>query len=136
MKKRSRLLLVDDYAGVRYTVGGLLAQNGLEYVACASGEAALEEMQRDPAPLVITDHRMPGMTGVELMHSIKRRWKATRFILITGFESSAIMQEAVALGARIILKPFENYDFLMAVHGELAAYEWGNRKNGNGHGHA
>ncbi len=136
MKKNRRILVVDDDAGVRLTICALLERNHLTCEVFERGPDALEAMRKGPVALVISDHRMPDMSGIELLQAIHRAWKNTRMLLVTGAETPTVILDAIGIGARVLLKPFAQYDFLMAVHGALAEYELAvsrPKKNGNGH---
>lgn len=71
-----RLLLVDDEEGIRITVAANLELAGFAVVEAENGPRALEaiEAAKGAFDLVLSDIRMPGMTGVELFHEIRARW--------------------------------------------------------------
>ena len=70
---KPRVLIVDDDDGIRFTLRSILSRADLQVTDVASAEAALEAMEREEPNLVITDLRMPGMDGLELLRSIKER---------------------------------------------------------------
>jgi CheY-like chemotaxis protein len=70
---RARVLLVDDLAYVREALAQLLRGAGYEVVAVESGPAALAELERHGADLVLTDLYMPEMTGWDLVRAVRAR---------------------------------------------------------------
>jgi len=111
----ARVLVVDDDAGVRYTLREILSSDGFEVDEAADGVAALERFEASPAPLVIADLRMPRMDGMELLRRLLARSPAPRVVIITAHGSERQAVEAMKAGAwDYFRKPFEN-DELLAV---------------------
>lgn len=79
-----RILLVDDEEGIRKVLGISLADKGYEVLTAASGEEALNVFRRHYPLLVLTDIKMPGMDGIELLRHIKEESPDTEVIMITG----------------------------------------------------
>ena len=78
------ILLVDDEEGIRRVLGISLADSGYEVHLAADGREALEVFQRLRPPIVLTDIKMPGMDGVELLKRIKAIDPETEVIMISG----------------------------------------------------
>jgi signal transduction histidine kinase len=78
------LLLVDDESGIRKLLGIALTDMGYRVLAAKNGQEALELFKRIAAPIVLSDIKMPGMDGIELLRSIKRHEPETEVIMITG----------------------------------------------------
>ncbi len=112
-----RVLVVDDDDGVRYTLRGLLEDAGLEVVDAPGGAEALQILDEgEPPHLVITDLRMPGMDGMELLQRIHERSGAPRVIVITAHGSERTAVEAMKRGAYdYFRKPFEPDELLAVV---------------------
>lgn len=81
----TRLLLVDDHPGGLAARTSVLGELGFAITTAISAEAALEEFKAEPFPLVVTDYKLPGMTGVDLIASIRLMNLDTRIVLISGF---------------------------------------------------
>ncbi|HEY3452648.1 MAG TPA: sigma-54 dependent transcriptional regulator [Myxococcales bacterium] len=112
---KPRVLVVDDDAGVRYTLREILESSSMEVVEAADGAAALEKIDAEPFQLVISDLRMPKVDGMELLKKVRSRPQAPRVILITAHGSEKHAVEAMKLGAfDYFKKPFE-MDELLAV---------------------
>ena len=79
-----RLLLVDDEEGIRTVLGIALEDRGYEVFLAANGEQALELFRRHDPAIVLTDIKMPGMDGIELLQRIKNERPETEVIVFTG----------------------------------------------------
>ncbi len=113
-----RILIVDDEPKVAVSLQASLESLERNYqVVCAeTGESALTEMDRGPFDVVITDLRMPGMNGLELMQRVKETHPETRTILITAYGSDDVEAETRRLNAyRYFTKPFHIQDLTAAV---------------------
>ena len=79
-----KILLADDEAGIRKVLGISLADSGYEVLTAEDGEAAFEIFKRSKPKIVLTDIKMPGMDGIELLQKIKQEDPDTEVIMITG----------------------------------------------------
>lgn len=118
---KARVLVADDDAGVRYTLRGLLEDDGLTVEEAVDGEAALARLdQEPPVELVLSDLRMPRVDGMELLRRVAARPHAPRVILITAHGSERHAVEAMKLGALdYFRKPFDVDDVLAVVRRAL-----------------
>ena len=121
---RPHALVVDDDDGVRYTLVGILEEEGVQVSQAASGEAALALLD-DPhigeVHLVVTDMRMPGMSGLELHQHLAASGAAIPTVLITAYPSEATRLRAREAGIVCCLaKPFAPDELLECVRGALA----------------
>lgn len=112
----SRVLVVDDDAGVRFTLREMLRSiEGVEVEQAEDGVAALEKLSTHGFELIITDLRMPRMDGMELVRRLSTMPHAPRVIVITAHGSERFAVEAVKAGAYdYFRKPFD-VDELLAV---------------------
>lgn len=108
MKEAFRVFVVDDEKIVLSRLKRVLTKMGLAVELFESPRAALEAMKARPPHLVITDVRMPGMDGLELLQRIKSSSEITEVIVMTGYASLEAAVEATKKGAFHYLdKPFE-----------------------------
>jgi len=107
-REEARILIVDDEESMRFMLGEMLSRAGYEHTEAASGDAAVEAMEEDPADIVILDYRMPGMDGLETMQKIMTAWPATIVIMVTAHDSREIAVKAIKAGAYdYFSKPFD-----------------------------
>ena len=110
------VLVVDDEPDVRLGMEKLVASTGARVRSAPRGDLALRRLEEEPADLVVSDVRMPGMRGDELLTAVKLRWPRTAVILVTGFGTIEQAVECMRLGAEHFLaKPFDNADFLKRI---------------------
>lgn len=101
-----RLLLVDDEPGIRKVVGIALMDLGYTVLEAANGDQALAMHRREKTPIIITDIRMPGMDGLELLAAVKAESPETEVILVTGHGDMDVAIEGLRLDAcDFIAKP-------------------------------
>ncbi len=117
-----RVLVVDDDPGVRYTLREILESEGLAVDEAADGAEALARFDACPAALVVTDLRMPGLDGMEVLRRLRARTPAPRVIVITAHGSERQAVEAIQAGAHdYFKKPFETEELLAVVRRALEA---------------
>ncbi len=107
---QQRILIVEDEPALSSTVRRALSMpegGGYAVECCESGEAALARFQDTSFDLVITDLRMPGISGLELLEHVHRISPGTRTILITGFGTPQVEDHARRLADAYLPKPFE-----------------------------
>jgi len=120
--------VIDDDAAMRDSLAFLLDVNGFEPQVYESAGAFLQETSVDAVRCVISDIRMPGMTGVELVRRLKSEGSSCPVILITGHGDVALAVEAMKAGAvDFIEKPFDDSVLLGAIRAALDAHQ----ANGN-----
>jgi len=102
-----RVLVVDDEGSVLVTLSANLELEGFEVTSAASGAIALELLEEGVFDLVLTDIRMPGMSGVELFRRVRARSPAMPVVLMTAYAVEGLVEEALGEGAFAVLpKPF------------------------------
>ncbi|GGS01413.1 response regulator [Deinococcus sedimenti] len=110
------ILVVEDAPGMRLLVRHILNQGGHKPVEVDSVEAALEELERGPVDVIITDLMLPGRSGLDLLRDLAGRPDAPPVIVLTGSGEEVLREHALSLGAHAVLfKPFSRYELLDAV---------------------
>lgn len=94
-----RILLVDDDEAVLETLKSILEQEGYHIVTASSGEQAISEMERAPFDLVLSDLKMEGISGLEVLAHAQKRWPRPATILLTGYASLESAVGALRRGA-------------------------------------
>ena len=110
------ILVVDDEGAIRYSISKTLQRVGYQVHTASSGEEALDMMERQNYDVVLTDIRMPGLTGVDLLARIKNTAPDAVVILLTGYASLETAIESLRLGAHdYLVKPSSSLDIRNSV---------------------
>ena len=113
---RPTVLLADDEEGVRFTLAEVLSEADVDVIEAADGRAALEVIEQREVDLVISDVKMPGLDGMELLRRIRELRPELKVVLITAHGSESLAVEAMKLGAYdYFAKPFEVDEVLAVV---------------------
>lgn len=112
---RANILVVDDDPEVREILAETLAEFGYGVTQAGSAEEALPLLdgQQPGIDLVITDVRMPGMSGLELVEQARARKAGLKVIVISGY----FLPQPIAV--RFLKKPFHMHELASAVRAEL-----------------
>lgn len=120
--KRIKLLIVDDEIVVQRSCVDIFAEKRSKYdikyevKTVSSADEALRLLETESFDIVLTDLKMPGLPGIELIVKIKNKHPETAIIVITGFSTVHTAVEAMKLGATdFIPKPFTPDEILNAV---------------------
>ncbi|MCF8042290.1 MAG: sigma-54 dependent transcriptional regulator, partial [Desulfarculaceae bacterium] len=115
-----RILIVDDEKNYLVVLQALLADNGYEMLTAQNGSQALALAAEEEPDLVITDMRMPQMSGLDLIQRLKARFNEMPIIVMTAYGTVENAVEAMKSGATdYISKPFENTELLLTVQKAL-----------------
>jgi DNA-binding response OmpR family regulator len=114
--KGLRVLLVEDDPAVRGVLGELLRHYGYDPREAADGAQAIELFTQEPADIVITDVRMPGVDGLELLARVKKIEPETCVVIMTGYGTEETAIQAIRNGAsNYFKKPVNIAEFAYAV---------------------
>jgi len=114
--KQIKIMLVDDEEHMLSALRRSLKRDGYELVTFTAAEPALEYLEQNPVDIVISDHRMPGMTGIDFLIQVRKLHPEIVRILLTGYADMEVAIRAVNEGKlyRFLTKPW-NDDELKSV---------------------
>ena len=120
MTKSATILVVEDELNIRTALVTMLEKRGYVARSAATAEEALPVLDETPMDLVITDLKMPGIGGMELLRRVKEAWQATEVVVMTAYGSIETAVEAMRLGAYdYITKPIDRDRFPVLVEKAL-----------------
>jgi response regulator RpfG family c-di-GMP phosphodiesterase len=119
------ILVVDDEEGVLAAIQSILEPENYEVVATSNPLTAIEHLQQREFALIISDQRMPAMTGLKLLSHARNLRPDTTRILITAFLNLDTVVDAINKGEifRFILKPWIHEEFVATIRNGLQRYE-------------
>jgi len=107
-RRPPRILVVDDERSMRELLAIVLRREGYEVLVAENGRTAIELLEREPVDLLISDIKMPDLSGVDVLRAAKKIDQDILGIMITAFASTETAVEAMRLGACDYLsKPFD-----------------------------
>jgi CheY-like chemotaxis protein len=110
------VLIVDDDAAFRTTIGRELADQGFAVALAQNADEAIGLLSERAIDVLLTDLRMPGADGIDLLAQVRTLAPRTRTILMSGYASARDYQRAIECGAvRVVSKPFTASELLQAI---------------------
>jgi len=107
----AKILVVDDEKVIRDILFDFLSTEGHKVITASSGEEALSRLEKESVDVVLTDLKMPGMSGMDLLEEIKARGIRVCIIIMTGYGTVESAVESIKKGAfDYIQKPFKMKD--------------------------
>lgn len=124
------VLIVDDDPAVADALRHVLTDGAYEIITAKRGDEGLGILDRMQIAMVISDERMPGMTGNDFLATAKMRYPDTVRVLLTGDATVETIMQAVNTGVlfRIFLKPWNQVEMKLAVRFDKYRLENENRK--------
>lgn len=118
---RPRVLLVDDEPRILSALRRTLRREGYELLIAETTEQALALAEQQPIDCVLSDHKMPRMTGLELIERIAARRPRVGRLLITGWNVEIAPDELARVGVRRVLgKPWDDAELKQALRDAVA----------------
>jgi len=112
-----RILVVDDEPAQRELVGGFLRKQGFDVVEAAGGGEAVARFKREPFDLVLTDQRMPDLSGLDVLEAVRSASPETAVVIMTAYGTIETAVSAIKAGAADYLtKPLNLDELLHRVH--------------------
>jgi len=124
MEERT-ILLVDDEENILRSLERLLRRDGYRILKAAGGEAGLELLKEHTVGVIVSDQRMPGMTGVEFLSQVKELYPQTVRIVLSGYTELKSVTDAINKGAiyKFLTKPWEDDLLRHNIEEAFAHYE-------------
>jgi diguanylate cyclase (GGDEF)-like protein len=124
-KPQSTLLLVDDEANILSALKRVLRRENYRILTAGSGEEALDLLARHDVGVILTDHRMPGIGGTELLSRARVMHPQTVRMILTGYNGLDSLSEAINRGEiyKYLTKPWEETDLLQAIREAFRHYD-------------
>lgn len=121
----SRVLLVDDEANVLSAIKRALMDEPYEIVTAGSGEEALRIMAAERFKVVVSDERMPGLSGADFLSRVCEQYPQTVRIMLTGHASVESTMKAVNRGEiyRFFTKPWNDHELIMALRSAVEKFD-------------
>jgi DNA-binding NtrC family response regulator len=119
------LLLVDDEENITSALVRLLRRDGYNILRANSGEAGLALLAQNEVGVIISDQRMPGMTGVELLGKVRELYPDTVRVVLSGYTELNTVTDAINRGAvyKFLTKPWEDELLRANVEEAFQRYE-------------
>jgi DNA-binding NtrC family response regulator len=117
---KAKILVVDDEEIVLKSCTKILKGGGHQVFTALSGQQAFDLLDKEPFDIVITDMKMPGIDGIEVLKKVREKYPDTAVIMITGYSTVQSAVQAMKLGAfDYIPKPFTPDEVLIVVEKAL-----------------
>jgi len=124
-KRKLTLLLVDDENAIIESLKRVFREENYRILSANSGDEALGLLETEEVQVILSDHRMPGMSGAEFLGKVKESWPDTIRIMLTGYADISSVMGAINTGAvyKFITKPWNDEDLRVTVGLAFEQYE-------------
>ncbi|MAJ59648.1 MAG: hypothetical protein CBC48_06490 [bacterium TMED88] len=121
---QQRVLFVDDESNILKAIQRLLRAESVEVLTAQRPEEALELLEQTDVQLVVSDHRMPGMSGADLLSVVRERHPEIVRVMMTGYTHMDVAVEAINRGEiyRLITKPWNDDELRLTLKQALDHY--------------
>jgi CheY-like chemotaxis protein len=114
---KNRILIVEDDEEMRALLRDMIEDGGYEIASVNNGSEAFRKLAKESFDLIITDVRMPGLTGLDILPGIKKLQPNAPIIVITAFGSEEVQRKAFEKGADAYLeKPIHFHKLRTLIH--------------------
>jgi len=119
MKKRTRVMAIDDEVEILRLLENILEEEGYDFVGATSGDAAFSLLRERQPDLIILDIMMPGLDGFQVLELIRRN-SDVPVIMLTGRGEMTALRDSVEIGADdFVRKPFYPLELVARVRAKL-----------------
>ena len=116
MKSSIVILVVDDEQMMRDLLSRILTRDGYSVLTAPDGEAALKVLETERVDLIISDMKMPGSDGFDLLKNVKTDYPNIGVIMMTANGDTYTVKDALLLGAdEYLTKPFKSFEVSLVV---------------------
>ena len=120
----SKILVIDDDEFMRSLIATLLTKAGHEVIIAKDGEEGLRLLKKKEPDLILTDYKMPGISGLDVVRQAESKYPGLPVIILTGYGATELTIKAIQAGAFDYLeKPVRNLELLEVVQNGLKAHE-------------
>lgn len=112
-----KILIVDDQPGIRLLLQELFKRENYDTKVAENGLEAIRFIEVEQPDCVLLDMKMPGMSGIDVLKELKKKWPDLPIIMMTAYDEVELTTEALEIGAvRYFTKPFDIFELRDAVH--------------------
>jgi len=112
----AKILIIEDNETMRDAMAAIIGKMGHEFDSAKNGNDGLQLLENSSYDLVVTDYKMEGMDGLEVLKQVKQKFPLTEVLIITAFGTIELAVEAMKLGAvDFITKPFSHEEFKLKI---------------------
>ncbi|MCI0596507.1 MAG: response regulator [candidate division Zixibacteria bacterium] len=116
MKEELKILVVDDEEMLRNLLARILEREGYAVSTASGGKQALAFLEKSNFQIMISDVKMPEMTGFELLKEVKGKYPRLAVVMMTAFGDENTVEQALGLGADgYVAKPFKSHNLTSEV---------------------
>jgi DNA-binding NtrC family response regulator len=116
MKSSVSILVVDDESMMRNLLERILSRDGYQVLSAEDGQDALKVLEKESVDIIISDLKMPRMSGFELLKAVKKDYPGIAMIMMTAYGDTYTVKDALLLGAdEYITKPFKSFEISLVV---------------------
>jgi DNA-binding NtrC family response regulator len=115
--RQYKILLVDDSPNILKALCRSFKDEGYKLITAGSAKAALEILGKEPVDLIISDHNMPEISGIELLKLVRIKFPKVIRMMLTGLTDFEVAKEAINKGEiyRFFNKPCDDFELLLSV---------------------
>ena len=119
------ILCVDDEDNILHSLKRLLRKEGYRFLTALSGEEGLKILSENDVHLLISDHRMPGMSGTEFLAKVREKHPDVLRVILTGYTEVDSITESINKGNiyKFFLKPWSDQNLKLEIRQALEQYD-------------